>query len=90
MPQKQKDIEVRMLDGSVRYGVATGNNAAWLCVCGVKKPLIGRSFQPISEDPPSPNQVVQCFHCCKIYQISPEDGKEQGRVDYVQERECFL
>ncbi len=79
--QKQKDIEVRMLDRSVRDGVATGNNAAWLCVCGREKPLIGRSFQ---------NQGVQCPNCNKIYQISPENGKDQGRVDYVQEWECCL
>ncbi len=90
MAQEQKDIEVRMLDRSVRYGVATGNNAAWLCVCGREKPLIGRSYQPISKDPPSPKQVVQCPNCNKIYQISPENGNYQGRVDYVQERECYL
>ena len=43
MSQKQKEIEVKLKDGSIRKGIATGNNAAWICVCGLPDPLLGRS-----------------------------------------------
>ena len=77
--QEQRAIEVRMLDGAIGGGVATGNNAAWLCGCG--KILIGRTF----EAEPKPRQLVQCPECGNKYHLFPENGECQKRAEYVRE-----
>jgi len=61
----QRDIELRMLDGSVLRAAAVGNNAAWNCPCNYPTPLVGslviaatvecpgceRSYRVLSDDP---------------------------------------
>ena len=79
--QEQRTVELKMLDRSVRTATATGNNAAWLCVCGYKKPLIGRTF----EATPKVTQFVECEKCHKHYHLYPENGELQRRVEFVQE-----
>ena len=81
--QKQLTVELKMRDRSVRNATATatGNNAAWLCVCGYKKPLIGRTF----EATPKVTQFVECEKCHKHYHLYPENGESQKRVEFVQE-----
>jgi hypothetical protein len=36
--QQQRLVKLILLDGAEKEAVATGNNAAWLCVCGRKLP----------------------------------------------------
>ncbi len=76
MSQKQKVIEVKLKDGSIRKGIATGNNAAWICVCGLTDPLLGRSglSKGVSE-----GFRVDCPRCSRKYFVVP-DGKNQGPV----------
>ena len=83
MAQTQNDIKVRMLDKSIRNGVSTGNNAAWMCVCKYKKPLVGRT----GGSKPNSRNIIKCPNpkCKKIYYVYPEDGIPQKRVEYVQE-----
>ena len=59
MEQKQKDILVKMIDGSSVHGVVNGNNAAWLCACGYEKPLLWGGNMP--------NHPVGCKQCNKIF-----------------------
>lgn len=76
MSQKQKVIQVKLKDGSIRKGIATGNNAAWLCICGRTDPLLGRSglLNGVSE-----GFRVDCPNCMRRYFVVP-DGKNQGPV----------
>ncbi|MDD9815429.1 MAG: hypothetical protein OXU31_05555 [Gammaproteobacteria bacterium] len=71
--QEQRIIEVR--NGADGKGVATGNNAAWLCDCGYELPLVGTSFSSIGRRP------VMCEKCAKEYMV---EGNNQ-RVDCVRE-----
>lgn len=41
MPQIQVSVPLTYLNGNSGTAVATGNNAAWMCLCGVI--LLGRS-----------------------------------------------
>lgn len=83
MPQEQKIVEVRMLDGRKWVGIATGNNAAWLCICGYQFPLLGRT----GKDTPTIANVVNCPECNRFYHPYPENGTKHDRVEYVQECE---
>ena len=76
MPQKQKLIEVKLKDGSTRKGIATGNNAAWMCVCDRNNPLLGKSglLNGVSK-----GFRVDCPDCKRRYFVVP-DGKSQGPV----------
>ena len=76
MSQKQKVIDVRLKDGSIRKGISTGNNAAWICVCGRADPLLGRSglLNGLSE-----GFRVDCPECDRKYFVMP-DGRSQGPV----------
>ena len=76
MPQKQRIVEVELKSGEISKAIATGNNAAWMCVCGRKDPLLGRSGLV--------NRLengfrVDCPNCRCSYYVIP-DGKDQGAV----------
>ena len=77
--QKQLSVKIKMLNAPVRYGVRTGNNAAWLCVCKYGKPLLGHT---LTQNPVKP---VLCKNCGKRYKVVPEEGKRGKRVKYVKE-----
>ena len=70
--QKQKIIVLEMLDGKVyENAAAAGNRVAWLCLCGVKTPLIGRTYGVI----PQSDSVVVCKNCNRHYYLCPFNGK---------------
>jgi hypothetical protein len=75
MPQKQRPVELLFSDNRQGVAIATGNNACWLCPCGYKDPLIGRSG----------NTPVECPACRRNYLIVPENNKAFGRVLSVKE-----
>ena len=79
--QEQRTVQLKMRDNSIRSAIATGNNAAWLCVCGYEKPLIGRTFQA----KPKITQFVECENCHKRYHLYPENGESQKKVEFVRE-----
>lgn len=76
MPQAQKVIDIELSTGAKSRGIATGNNAAWLCICGRKEPLVGRSgaMGGVSEA-----MRVDCPDCSRRYFVVPS-GKDQGAV----------
>ena len=81
MPQAQNIVAVEMLDGSKSRGIATGNNAAWICICGRSEPLLGRtgSLKGVSE-----GTRIDCPKCGRKYFVVPK-GKDQGAVAKVLE-----
>lgn len=80
--QQQHTVRLVLNDGSQREAAATGNNAAWLCVCGRKLPLVGRT----GHKGHSANAFrVICPDCSRQYHVVPED-KDLGRVFEVRER----
>ena len=83
MPQEQKTVRVKLKDGSISKGIATGKNAAWMCVCGRGEPLLGRSdfANRILDGSP-----VDCPDCRRKYFIVP-DGEDQARVSEIVESE---
>jgi hypothetical protein len=78
MPQKQNIVEIELNGGRKSRGIATGNNAAWLCVCGRSEPLLGRSG---SLSGVSDGTRVECPNpkCKRKYFVVP-NGKNQGAV----------
>jgi hypothetical protein len=81
MALSQNEIDVRLLNGSMIRGVATGNNAAWLCPCERAIPSIGRSGLVAG---PSDGFIVKCPDCSRSYFVVPEGGN-QKRVAHVRE-----
>jgi hypothetical protein len=76
MPQKQRIVDVELISGKKLKGIATGNNAAWLCACGRKIPLMGRTGL---EDRLADGFRVACPDCACNYSVIP-DGKDMGPV----------
>ncbi|MBT3177222.1 MAG: hypothetical protein HOG03_09550 [Desulfobacula sp.] len=76
MSQKQKIVEVLLKSGKTSKAIATGNNAAWICVCGRNDPLLGRSSLV---DRLAAGFRVDCPDCSCCYYVIP-DGKDQGAV----------
>jgi hypothetical protein len=64
--QAQHEIPLRFTDGVEGVAVRTGNNAAWLCVCQRKWPLLGYSDAVSSENAYS---VVHCPDCARKYRV---------------------
>ena len=67
-----------LLDGEMHQMTAAslnGNNAAWLCVCGYRLPLIwsGRPVFAGKGVPPKPPKPVWCPECQRLY-----DGVTDG------------
>ena len=81
MPQTQNIVDVILKDGRKFCGIATGNNASWLCVCGYSYPLLGRSgfLGGVSD-----GMRVDCPECDRKYFIVPTD-KDMGPVLKVEE-----
>ncbi|MDB6027888.1 MAG: hypothetical protein JWM68_4111 [Verrucomicrobiales bacterium] len=72
MPQQLREVKLILLSGEEQLAVATGNNAAWLCICENKPVLIGRSEEPKSM---SPGYRVDCPLCRRRYYVFSQAGK---------------
>jgi hypothetical protein len=66
-----RDVSVRLRDGTTTTARATGNNAAWMCPCGDKLPLLATWFPRQSE--------TVCPKCRKRYKFR----KDTGRVEEI-------
>lgn len=75
MPPKQKIVQVKLKDGSISKGIATGTNAAWLCVCGRTEPLLGKSGVVDGGS----GLHVECPDCKRKYVVMP-DGRDFAPV----------
>lgn len=69
MVQQHWDVPVKMLDGSIRHGVATGNCVAWLCTCKRELPLVGCTHRHHAS---KKKMVVKCPLCGKLYRVRPD------------------
>ncbi|MGI9311623.1 MAG: hypothetical protein ACR2P7_08885 [bacterium] len=88
MGQKKREIIVEMLNNETfKSGTAVGNHAAWLCPCGNKSPLIGRTrgIQPTIDT------VVICAKCEKHYFLPPMDGEPNKPPEKITEiqADCY-
>lgn len=83
MPQYLRNIPLQLRDGPAQEAVAVGNNAAWLCPCGRRLPLLGRTHGSPGEAPA--NFRVACPDCKREYIIDPADDAPQGRAVQVRE-----
>lgn len=81
MPQQQHIIRLIFIDGTEKQAIATGNNAAWHCLCTRTLPLIGRSGTKIDG---SQGFRVDCPECSRRYFVVPDD-KDFGKVLEVRE-----
>lgn len=81
MSQKQREIDLILLNGETRRAAATGNNAAWLCVCDRELPLLGRTGSLVGV---SEGTRVDCPGCRRCFRVVPED-KNMGRARVVTE-----
>ncbi len=60
--QAQEKIPLESSEGElIGVAVKTGNNAAWMCICGYNMPLIWAKFPPNSKKP------TICNECGKKY-----------------------
>jgi hypothetical protein len=81
MPQPQNIVPLVLMRREPGQAVATGNNAAWICVCRRAMPLIGctGAVKGVSLE-----TVVVCPECGRRYIVVP-DGKDRGAVLEVRE-----
>lgn len=79
MPQEQRPIPLRLASGEQKTAIATGNNAAWLCVCDSPLPLLGRTgaVKGVAE-----NTQIDCPACGRHYFVVP-DGYDQAAAREV-------
>jgi DNA-directed RNA polymerase subunit RPC12/RpoP len=71
MPQAQNIVAVELKGGAKSKAIATGNNAAWICVCGRAEPLLG-----------SGTARIDCPKCHRRYLVVPrlDDRGAVGKV----------
>ena len=81
MSQAQNIVAVELIGGRTSRAIATGNNAAWICVCGRPEPLLGRTGALKGA---SSGTSVECPKCSRKYFVVPR-GKDQGPVSKVVE-----
>jgi hypothetical protein len=72
MSQIQKIIPLVCLDAKERRAAATGNNAAWICPCGRRLPLLGKSGDAKG---PSEGFKVHCPDCGRVFFVVPATTK---------------
>ena len=65
-PQEQILTTLTFLDGTTADAIRTGNNAAWLCPCGRKLPLVGYSD---AEKSNFRSSHVACPKCGRTYKV---------------------
>lgn len=79
----QREIPLYALDGKVLDAGGIGNNAAWLCLCGRSRPLVG-SLRIARE--------VGCPDCSRSYILisTDPDNPAAGRVARIKEVDSNL
>ena len=66
MPQAQHDIPLYWASGHEGRAARTGNHAAWMCLCGRERPLLGYSDRG---DSGSDAAVVACPDCGRRFRV---------------------
>ena len=80
MPQTQDDIPLYWASGHQGAAVRTGNHAAWTCLCGRDRPLLGYSDRSGSS---SVATLVVCPNCGRRYRVVSPTAR--GVPSHVQE-----
>ena len=68
-----KTIPVSFVDGSHGDARAEGNNAAWVCACGVL--LVGRCYYQFGD-----TCHTACPSCARVYRVTPDPRKRAVSV----------
>ena len=72
-----------LLNGEMRQMTAaslSGNNAAWLCVCGYRLPLIWSGLHPPQVAKPKP---TGCPECKRVYEGVTDGGTIPTAIEEV-------
>ena len=69
-------VHVTFLDGSIAEARAEGNNAAWMCKCDDKIPLLGRCYFAFGYD------CHTICACGRRYRVFKDEDK---RTEHVEE-----
>jgi len=72
-------IPVRLVDGEHGTARIVGNNAAWLCPCGDRLPLLGTLF------PPPRRPITVCPGCGRRFELYRRQDATGGVLDSVRE-----
>ena len=83
MPQAQRQINLRLLNGTVKVAIATGNNACWHCCCEYPYPLIGRTG---ALSGPTAGTRIDCPRCGKSYFVVPQNTNQGRTLDVIEIR----
>lgn len=81
MSQEQRQIVLILASGEQKHAIATGNNAAWICVCGRVLPLLGCTGAVKGA---TDNTRVECPDCHRKYFVVP-NGYDRASVLEVRE-----
>ena len=79
MPQEQRQIPVKHSNGEQKIAIATGNNAAWHCVCERTLPLLGCAG---SVKGATDKTRIECPDCGRCYFVEP-DGYDRAKAREV-------
>lgn len=74
-------IPVRAMNRPMGRACVLGSCATWRCVCGNPIALQGRSGPATG---PTPETVVRCEQCGKIYFVIPQDKSRGPPVEVVE------
>lgn len=74
-------IPVRAMNHPIGRACVLGSCATWRCVCGNPIALQGRSGPATG---PTPETVVRCEACGKVYFVIPQDKSRGPPVEVVE------
>jgi hypothetical protein len=77
MPQPQQSIALVFVNNPPATGIASGNNAAWICTCDRKNPLVGHSCDPLKPE----NDRVDCPNCGKKFFVIGESARFSKAIE---------
>ncbi len=72
MSQIQHEIPINFIDGEKGLAIRTGNNAAWICVCNRREPLLG--FSDVLNGPES--SKIICPNCGRTFRVVAESKRK--------------
>ena len=78
MPQKQHVIPLVPFKREPGQAIATGNNAAWICICRRALPLLGCSGDPKG---PTEKTRVDCPDCGRAYFVVPNGHAQTAALE---------
>jgi hypothetical protein len=90
MPQQRREVTLLLLSGEKRTGIATGNNAAWHCVCSGKTLLIGRSEESKNMAVSSRVDCPSCQRQYYVISVGPKLGAVREIIEVSRDVEASV